>query len=372
MPVKKKIAINLLNFSDEKIAGAAVFGKNLLNGWFRKEIALPHITIYHADGVDIKRVFAFPDLDNVIYKKVKVNNFWLRIIYEHFVLPFVLRDFAVYFSPTPVMPFLSGMVNRHLKHIVTIHDMIPFFVPKKYGKIRSVYVKLISKYSSKYADEIITVSENSRKDICLIAKVNPAKVVIVYNFMPSIVAAESVSYDQFFLSISTIEPGKNIENTIRGFKVFLENELHRNYKFYWVGKIGWGYTPLEIKRMIADSGLEEKFLLLGYIDDAKKVELLRRCTALVYLSHYEGFGLPVLEGLHYNKPAVVSNTSSLPEAIGKAGILCDESDAKDIGVALTKITLNLHDYVKEIPGQLKKFDESLQVQRFLEVMGVNR
>ena len=343
----------------------------MLNGWFKKKIAFPDIIIFHADSVDVKHVFAFPDLDKVTYKKVKVNNFWFRILYEQFVMPFVLRGFDVYFSPTPVMPFLSRIVNRQLKHIVTIHDMIPFFVPKKYGKIRSVYVKLISKYSSKYADEIITVSENSRKDISSIAKINHDKVVIIYNFMPSTGAAEKVSYDQFFLSISTIEPGKNIENTIRGFKVFLENELNRNYKFFWVGKIGWGYTPAAIKKMIEDSGLKEKFLLLGYIDDAKKIELLRHCTALVYLSHYEGFGLPVLEGLYYNKPAVVSNTSSLPEVIGKAGILCDKSDIDDIAGALTKISMNLQDYVNEIPNQLKKFDENIQIQKFLKVISVN-
>jgi glycosyltransferase involved in cell wall biosynthesis len=369
--VKKSVAINLLNFSDEKIAGAAVFAKNLLNGWFTRQIEFPEIIIYHADCVEIKQVFALPDLDNVAYRKVKVNNFWLRILYEQFVMPFVLRRFDVYFSPTPVMPFLSRIVNRQLKHIVTIHDMIPFFVPKKYGKIRSLYVKLVSKYSSKYADQIITVSENSKKDISFISKIDPVKVTVIYNFMPSLGNMEKVFYDQFFLSISTIEPGKNIENTILGFKIFLENELNQNYKFYWIGKIGWGYTTAELSEMIEGFGLKEKFFLLGYIDDEKKNDLLKRCTALVYLSHYEGFGLPVLEGLYFNKPAVVSNTSSLPEVIGKAGILCDKSDAEDIAVALTKITTNLQDYIIEIPNQLKKFDENLQIQKFLKVMGVD-
>ena len=369
--MKKKVAINLLNFSDDKIAGAAVFAKNLLNAWFKKQIAFPDIVIYHADCVDIKRVFALPDLDQVSYKKVKVNNFWLRILYEQIILPFVLRDFDVYFSPTPVMPFLSRLVNRRLKNIVTIHDMIPFFVPKKYGKLRSLYVRLISKYSSKYADQIITVSENSRTDISLIAKINPDKVIIIYNFMPSSANKEKISYDQFFLSISTIEPGKNIENTLLGFKVFLENEAYQNYKFYWIGKIGWGYSETDLNRMIEASGLQKNFFLMGYVDDAEKDELLRHCTAMVYLSHYEGFGLPVLEGLYHNKPAVVSNTSSLPEVIGKAGILCDKSDAGNIGDALTTICENLQDYVNEIPDQLKKFDEDAQVQKFLKVIEVN-
>ncbi|HEX6172001.1 MAG TPA: glycosyltransferase family 1 protein [Chitinophagaceae bacterium] len=366
--MEKTVAINLLNFYDEKIAGAAVFAKNLLNEWFRNRAELPSIVIYHADCLDIKRVFALPDFDRVVYKKVKANNFWLRILYEQLVMPFLIRDFKVYFSPTPVMPFLSKLFNRRLKHVITIHDMIPFFVPKKYGKIRSLYVKLISKYGSKYADRIITVSENSRNDISLIAKINPAKVIVIYNFMPSLVLNASISYDQFFVSISTIEPGKNIENTIRGFKVFLENEAHRKYKFYWVGKIGWGYSPAGLKAMIEASGLEKNFFLLGYIDESKKTELLSHCTAIVYLSHYEGFGLPVLEGLYYGKPAVVSDSSSLPEVIGKAGILCDKGDPADIADALTRICENLQSYLNEIPKQLEKFDAHTQVEKFLKVM----
>lgn len=327
--------------------------------------------VIQAGQVDIKRMFGLPESARVIYKKVNANNFWLRIFYEQLVMPWFLKGFDIYFSPTPVMPYLSKVVNGKLQHVVTIHDMIPFFVPRKYGKVRSMYIKLISVYSSRFADDVITVSENSKKDIYEIAHIDKAKVSVVYNFMPAGKTSRRITHSPFFVSISTIEPGKNIENTILGFKKFISDDRFRHYKFYWVGKIGWGYTEEELRTMISTTGVQDSFTLLGYIDDQKKDELLSQCAALVYLSHYEGFGLPVLEGLYFNKPAVVSNTSSLPEVIGKAGVLCNKENVDDIASALTNIVTHLDNYIGEIPIQLKKFDEQSQISTFLRVLKIS-
>ena len=367
--MKKRVAINLLNFSDDKIAGAAVFAKNLLRGWLT-QFEVPALVIYHSNNIDIEKLFNLPAIEGIIYKPVKVHHFWWRILYEQIIMPFRLTRFDIYYSPTPVMPFLSRIINRRLEIAVTIHDMIPFFVPNKYGKLRSIYVKLISIWGARLAHHVVTVSENSKKDIIKIARVDSSKISIVYNFIPSFQSKPKLAHEKFFLSISTIEPGKNIENTILGFKLLMRNRPDRDYKFYWIGKIGWGYTQAQLQELIADAGLEHFFFLLGYVDEKKKTDLLSRCTAVVYLSHYEGFGLPVLEGLHFNKPPVVLNNSSLPEVIGKAGILCDNGDVKEIARALSDITTNFNDYASEIPNQLRKFDVLTQIQKFLNVIGV--
>jgi glycosyltransferase involved in cell wall biosynthesis len=120
--------------------------------------------------------------------------------------------------------------------------------------------------------------------------------------------------------------------------------------------------------MIDKLGLTEHFFLLGYVSDDRKSDLLSKCSAMVYLSHYEGFGLPVLEALYYNKPSVVSNTSSLPEVIGRAGILCDKENVTDIADALIKVTEQVDVFVREIPGQLKKFDEFRQIEKFVKIL----
>jgi glycosyltransferase involved in cell wall biosynthesis len=89
---------------------------------------------------------------------------------------------------------------------------------------------------------------------------------------------------------------------------------------------------------------------------------------MIYISHYEGFGLPVLEALCYSKPAVVSNTSSLPEVVGQAGIICDKENLVDIADAMIKAIEQLDIYVLRIPEQLKKFDSAAQIEKFVMLL----
>jgi glycosyltransferase involved in cell wall biosynthesis len=370
MRVKKNIFVNLLNFVSPQIAGTGVFTKNLFQLWLPQLNRETSITIMYSSFIDVRDVFGIPQRPQIKLIPIRSKNFIGRIFFEQLVLPFFLRKYDVYFSPTPVLPFISKIISPRVKLIITIHDMIPFFIPKKYGVLRTLYIKYLSKYGAKVADKIVTVSENSKKDICAIAKIKPHNVKIVYNFNVSTIDKSVINYRPYFLSISTIEPGKNIEHTLQGFKLFLEQNPKTDYKFYWIGKVGWGYTIEGLNKMIRTLALSNNFFLLGYVDDNKKTELLSNCTALVYLSHYEGFGLGVLEGLNFSKPAVVSNTSALPEVIGKAGVICNKEDAADIAKALTEITINLDYYVNQIPNQLERFDGNAQLQKFIEIVEI--
>lgn len=364
------IAINLLNFTSAQIAGAGVFTKNLLKAW----LTSPHnhrITILHSSAINVYDVFDLPHHSSIKLIRKNVNTIPIRILYEQCVLPFTLSGFDIYFSPTPSVPFFLKKVNPGIRTLITIHDMIPFFFREKYGKARSLYVRFLSKYGAKCADEIVTVSENSKNDIQDISNVDSKKITVIYNFFINPPLIKERIYENFFVSISTIEPGKNIENTIMGFRKFIDKYSARNFKFYWLGKIGWGYSKESLTELITSLNLDQHFFLLGYVDNDKKNSLLRNCAALVYLSHYEGFGLPVLEGLYYYKPAIVSKISSLPEVIGEAGVLCDKDNVEEIADAMHDIVLNSNQYQAKIPQQLKKFDKDTQVSKFLGLINKN-
>lgn len=365
--MKKRIVINLLNFSDAKIAGAGIFARNLMRAWFRQK-GTHSIVILYSASVNVRSVFELTEFPGIEYKAVKVKSFIARILYEQILLPFRLKQFDVYFSPTPVMPLMSRFINRSMQHVVTIHDMIPFFVPEKYGRLRSVYVRWISIYGARLANNIITVSENSKKDICTLTGIPTSKVSVVYNFVPADLVKIASTHGRFFVSVSTIEPGKNIENTMLGFKHFLEKDGCGDFKFYWIGKVGWGYTQQSLDELIDRLELRGKFVLLGYVDNDRKAQLLSECAAMVYLSHYEGFGLPVLEAFQYDKPSVASRTSSLPEVVGEAGVLCDKENVEDIAHALAEVLTNSELYTNAISLQRKKFSEQSQLTRFLSVI----
>jgi glycosyltransferase involved in cell wall biosynthesis len=362
---EKPILVNLLNFADGQLVGAGVFTKNILSEWLRSETR--PVTIFHSASINPVSVFKIPDNKSVSYQPVKVSNFLFRILYEQFVLPFRLRNHSVYISTNPTFIFLAPLISPRTKIVITIHDMIPFFVQKKYGWLRTQYVKIISKYGARGAHEVITVSESSKKDICKIAGIAEDKVTVIYNFMP-FSWTDYRNDENYFLSISTIEPGKNIEGTIKAFRIFLDKYKSLPHCFYWVGKIGWGYTAAQLNDLIKSYGLSERFFLLGFVTNDRKDELLKNCTALVYLSHYEGFGLPVLEGLLYNKPAVVTNVSSLPEVTGKAGVLCEPGDLDQVADGLFLLASEGETYKREIPTQLLKFDSGTQIAKFTALL----
>jgi glycosyltransferase involved in cell wall biosynthesis len=365
--VRRRIIINVLNIVDEELTGAAIFTRNLLGAWLAIEVNF-EVTILHSSAIDAQRVLALPDKPNVNTKSAPPNNFISRIFYEQLVLPFVVRDYDVYFSPTQIFPFLAGIFSRRTRMIVTIHDMIPFFVKNKFGVARTQYVKLISKWGAVLSDRVIVVSQNTLNDVVAITKIAPTKLRIVYNFLTTDFHSENAADGRFFICISTIEPGKNIENTIAGFARFVEKYHIAGYSFYWLGKVGWGYTQEELQAKIRAAGIQDSFRLLGFVGDNEKHTLLSNCTAMVYLSHYEGFGIPVLEGLYHNKPALVARSSSLPEVIGNAGILCDNLNVVEIADGMYKLMSHIDQYRQRIPEQVKKFDKVDQVRTFMEVI----
>lgn len=368
---RRRIIVNVLNIVDTELAGAAMFTKNILNIWLKDE-STSEVTILCSSAINVLEVLQLPEKPNIHIKPVNSTNFISRILYEQVILPFVIRSFDVYFSPTQIIPFFSKILSPRTKLVITIHDMIPFFVQNKYNFLRTQYVKFISKWTGVFADEVIVVSQNTLNDVVAITKIPSSKLHVVYNFLTTEFQSNNFRDKCFLLCISTIEPGKNLEKTLMGYKRFLEKYKLEKYRFYWIGKIGWGYSSTELNEKIATLGLQNHFYLMGYVDEIKKQDMLRDCTAIVYLSHYEGFGIPVLEGLLQNKPALVSSSSSLPEVIGEAGVLCDNQDIERIADAMYELITNLESYRLRIPQQIEKFDKFAQMEKFLEIINSPR
>jgi len=365
--MKKKILVDLLNLATPEIAGVGVFARNLFELWLPEEKSQYQIVFYSSYVIDAEKVFHFRSTDDVVVKKVNVKHVLARFLYQQIVLPFKLITQDLYYNPTLGLPFLARIIAPRTKLVVTIHDLIPFFYAKKYSRMRSVLVKIMSKQAARAAHRVVTVSENSKKDIINIAGISPDKITIVYNFIRPPYDLTNTTDENFFLCISTLEPGKNVENTIRGFGRFLKKSK-KPFKFYWVGRIGWVYSQKYLDDLIKAENLEGSFILTGYVTEGAKKEMLRNCTAIVYLSHYEGFGLPVLEGMTLNKPAVVSDNSSLPEVVGKAGVICDPVDIESISNALVDVVENRSDLMKGIPSQLDKFLPDKQIKVFKQTI----
>ncbi len=143
--------------------------------------------------------------------------------------------------------------------------------------------------------------------------------------------------DKYFLSVGTLEPRKNVDHVIRTFlKVIKENDIN-DLGLVLVGAKGWDYDKIFSEY---ENALEfkDKIIITGRVPDEDLASLYSHAHSFYYLSLYEGFGLPPLEAMQCGVATVTSNTSSLPEVVGDAGIMLQPNDVE----SLCETMLNLY------------------------------
>ncbi|KZD20637.1 glycosyl transferase family 1 [Tardiphaga robiniae] len=129
----------------------------------------------------------------------------------------------------------------------------------------------------------------------------------------------------FWLSVGTIEPRKNQRMLMLAYKRYLDAG-GRPMPLVLAGGKGW--LMEDFKDYVAELGLSDQVILTGYVSDEELIWLYRNCYASLYPSVFEGFGLPVLEGMQFGAATMCSNTTSMPEVAGDAAILLSP-DAPD-------------------------------------------
>lgn len=231
------------------------------------------------------------------------------------------------------------------KSIVTVHDLIllvlrgPYLGPKSY-----IWITAHRKAAQK-ASAVIAVSESTKKDIHRLWKISLEKIHVIY---------EGVSYGfehidtevldshlekhgiqrPYFLYIGGFDPRKNIHNMLLAFKRFLQT-AQSGHKFVVCGNVA-GFEEY-LRSETADMGLEQNIIMPGFVSDEDLRYLLSGAEALIFVSVYEGFGLPTIEAMALGTPVIASRSSSMPEILAGAGVLVDPFDPGDIAFAMLRI-----------------------------------
>jgi len=229
-----------------------------------------------------------------------------------------------------------SLLFRKCPVIITVHDIAYLRLPKLLNTSRKVYKKNILRISIRKAKIIIADSYATKKDIIEYFGIREEKIRVVHlgvesRFCP-IDNVESFRLksnlpSKMILNVGTLEPRKNVVTLIKAFRKLREKGL-KDYKLVIAGNKGWLYE--EIFKEVAHSDLKKEILFLGVVKD-EDLPLLYNCADIfVYPSLYEGFGLPPLEAMACGIPVITSNTSSLPEVIGDAGIMVDPTNINSL------------------------------------------
>ena len=137
--------------------------------------------------------------------------------------------------------------------------------------------------------------------------------------------------------MGTIEPRKNLLRLLEAYHQ-LRQDPPAVPRLVFAGGQGWGVRP--VFERVASLGLVESVVFLGHVPDRLLPALYTGAAVFVYPSLYEGFGLPPLEAMACGTPVVVSDTSSLPEVVGDAGVLVDPGDVAALADALASLLVD--------------------------------
>ncbi|MDX2099454.1 MAG: glycosyltransferase family 1 protein [Leptolyngbyaceae cyanobacterium bins.59] len=225
----------------------------------------------------------------------------------------------------------------NLQCVLTLYDLIPILYPHFFQANDDVVLKAVLA-SLKPQDWVLCISQSTKNDLCEYRPdLDPNRVFVTplgasELFYPCLDPAQiqtvktkyQIPDRPYFLSLSTLEPRKNISQIIRAFVQLIEQENIKDLSLVLVGQQGWKYA--DILELAAASHLQDRVILTGYVENADLAALYSGAIGFVYPSFYEGFGLPPLEAMQCGVPVITSNTSSLPEVVGTAGITLSPND----------------------------------------------
>ncbi|MBV8886717.1 MAG: glycosyltransferase family 4 protein [Chroococcidiopsidaceae cyanobacterium CP_BM_RX_35] len=225
---------------------------------------------------------------------------------------------------------------RGAKRITTIHDLIPLRLPYTTLDNKKAFYTLV-KDSIRDSSIIITVSENSKRDILNIFDVTPDKVYVTYQSflakppveeekVKNLLKKYKIKFKKYILFVGAIEPKKNLGRLIDAYA-----EIDTDVQLVIVGKKGWLWTG-EIGKLNStfDQRLAVKIKFLEYVSSNDLACFYQGALCLVFPSLYEGFGLPPLEAMSFGCPVITSNVASLPEVCGDAALYVNPYDIADI------------------------------------------
>ncbi len=321
---------------------------------------------------------ALPSLPhNFTLKTLPLSERLLTILWHRLDFPLSIDRWAgpfdLFHSPDFVLPPLHRTPG-----ILTVHDLS--FMQHPDGAVPKLrrWLNKVVPDSVHRARHILADSQSTKEDLITLLDVAPSKISIVgagveSRFKPIADASTLSSVRQkyrlperFVLGLGTLEPRKNYEGLIEAFNLLQSD--HPDLHLVIAGGKGWLYDS--IFETAKKSPASSRVHLIGFVADEDLPALYSLAQVFAFPSHYEGFGIPVLEAMACGTPVVAANNSSLPEIAGKAAVLLSATDTTALSDAIGQFLLrsSLHEeYRKSGIEQAKKFTWKVAAEKLLTV-----
>lgn len=297
--------------------------------------------------------------NNWVYKIIPGRGLWIitklmpRLYFDN-------ERPQVFFTPSHYIPPFAPVPC-----VCSIMDLGYLEFSAQFRKYDFWQLKIWSAWSIMISKKIIAISESTKQDIVRHYPIAGDKVVVThlgynkdkYNIQLKINDVRRIlvkynikkGYKKYVLFLGTLKPSKNVEGLLDAWVNLVSN--NKNYTLVIAGKKGWLYNSIFVK--IEKLGLKDNVVFTDYILEEEKPFLISGAKVFVLPSFWEGFGLDTVAAMACGVPVVVSNLGSLPEVVGKAGILVDPYSTESIANGINKVlSMNKVEYNKIVRSGL--------------------
>lgn len=335
-----RIAVNTRYLIPNKMDGIGWFSYQTIKRIVEKH---PEIHFYFLFDRTFHPEFIFADTITPIILSPPARHPILIYYWNEWAVPNLLNKLQpdLYLS-------LDGLVSRRAKYkqYAVLHDL-NFIVFPEYltYSVKKLYDYFLVK-NIQHADRVATVSNFSKSEIVHHLNYPENKIDVVYsasnlNRIPDSNINDAIRLKNqytkgmdYFIYVGSIIPRKNIEGLIKAFELYKER-VGNTDKLILVGKFFWGKKYL--LDLLTRSKYSNDIIFAGRLDDDTRTLLIKHARALLLVSHYEGFGVPVIEAMQVGTPVITSNTTSLDEIAGDAAIKVNPKDVAEIARSMEKI-----------------------------------
>ncbi|MGB7340632.1 MAG: glycosyltransferase family 1 protein [Phototrophicaceae bacterium] len=249
------------------------------------------------------------------------------------------RGLDVFHSPDFIPPYYAAR-----KHVITVHDLTFLHYPQYLTADSRAYYNQQIETACNHADHILAVSQATKTDLINKLNVSTDKITVQPHgadpqFRPlSSDETEPVRKmldlpSDYILHVGTWEPRKNIIALIKAYRELL-SQIPDLPPIVLVGRKGWLFE--QTKSDIDALDMNQHIFWRDTVSDEQLPAVYNMALVNVTVSHYEGFGMPALEGMACGIVPIVSNRSSLPEVVGDVGLQVDPDDTDTIASALQR------------------------------------
>ena len=256
---------------------------------------------------------------------------------------------AKYLKNNPVDVFISPdnflSLTTNTPSVLVIHDLAFEHYPENIPWTYKLHYKYFMPKFAQKATRIVAVSNATKEDIVDAYKINKDKIDVIHlganpafteldTYKKSEIRQKYTGGNEYFISVSTIEPRKNFVRLLQAFDNFKAKD-EQNIKLLIVGSVGW--QTKEIFNIYKNLNFKDDVIWFGYASNDTLSELINASLCLAFVSIFEGFGLPIIEANSCGCPVITSNVSSMPEVANDAAYYVDPFSINSITDAFYEI-----------------------------------